>query len=103
MTIQTTAALFTTMKPMKTPKQLELFAATGDAGVVHALGLLGWRDPLWTTRFEIPLLDGTRLPMTLATIRQLHAIARAPDPATPEIQRLGQPHTCPILDPKPSQ
>ncbi len=73
----------------KKAAQLELFAgrvSSGEAAAVssalktdaHSLGLLGWRDPLWTTRFEITLLDGTQLPMTLATIRQLHAIARQP-------------------------
>ena len=70
------------MRTMKKPKQMELFAVA-DAGQIHALGLLGWRDPLWTTRFEIEMLDGTRLSMTLATIRQLHTIARAPDPEPP--------------------
>jgi hypothetical protein len=49
---------------MMTAKQLELFAAH-DSQEVHSLGLLGWRDPLWTTKFEIRLLDGTQLPMTL--------------------------------------
>jgi hypothetical protein len=72
----------------KTAKQLELFAGAVDAQAVHALGLLGWKDPLWTTRFEIVMLDGTRLPMTLATIRQLHAIARSPDPEAPSTQGL---------------
>src|SRR5271154_398080 len=45
-------------KPMtkRKPAQMELFAGAGDARDVHALGLLGWSDPLWTKRFEIPLL-----------------------------------------------
>jgi hypothetical protein len=61
--------------PKKPPRQMELFAAH-DNRDVHALGLLGWRDPLWTKRFEIPLLDGHNLVLTLATIRQLHSIAK---------------------------
>ncbi len=69
--------------PKKPPAQLELFAGRVSAGEVHSLGLLGWRDPLWTTRFLIELLDGTKLPMTLATIRQLHAIARSKQPDPP--------------------
>ena len=51
--------------------QLELFGARSAADV-QSLGLLGWRDPLWTTRFTIILQDGTRLPMNLITIRTLH-------------------------------
>ena len=69
-------------KPMsdtkKKPAQLELFAGHVSSGDVHALGLLGWRDPLWTRRFEIQLLDRSKLILTLATIRQLHAIAKMP-------------------------
>lgn len=69
--------------PKKPATQLELFAGHGDDP--HALGLLGWRDPLWTRRFEIPLMGGSTLPMTLASLRQaahqkngrqLHSIAR---------------------------
>ena len=75
-------------KGQKPPRQLELFAgrvSSGEAAAassalktdVHSLGLLGWKDPLWTTRFEITLLDGTQVPMTLLAIRQLHVIARS--------------------------
>jgi hypothetical protein len=66
--------------PKKKPLQLELFAGAGE---VHELGLLGWDDALWTKRFEIELLDGTKLALDLITIRRLHAIARAPDPEPP--------------------
>lgn len=59
----------------KRPRQLELFAGAGE---IHELGLLGWEDALWTRRFEIELLDGSKLSMDLATIRRLHAISKSP-------------------------
>ncbi len=57
----------------KKPAQLELFAEAANSQI-HQLGLLGWRDPLWTTRFTITLLDGTKLPMTLITVRRLQRL-----------------------------
>ncbi len=59
--------------PKKPPAQLELFAGRVSAGEVdvRSLGLLGWRDPLWTTLFLIELLDGTKLLMNLITVRRL--------------------------------
>lgn len=57
----------------KQPTQLELFAARDSA----TLGILGWRDPVWTQRFTVTLLDGTELTLTLATVRQLHRIVRS--------------------------
>jgi len=47
--------------------QLPLFPAAGN---VRALGLLGWRDPLWTRKIEIQLLSGDKLTIDLATIRR---------------------------------
>lgn len=58
--------------PKKPKAQLELFAGRGE---IHQLGLLGWEDALWTTRFEIPLLDGHKLYLNLITIRRLHQCA----------------------------
>lgn len=60
--------------PKKKAAQLELFAAAGEAEI-HALGILGWKDPLWTTRFSIPLLDGHQLYLNLITIRRLQDCA----------------------------
>lgn len=51
-------------------RQLELFASETPADI-HSLGLLGWSDPLWTTRFTIELQDGTKVAMNLITIRTL--------------------------------
>lgn len=59
--------------PKKPAAQLELFAGHVDP---HTLGLLGWRDPLWTTRFTIELLNGQKLFLNLITIRRLHTIAK---------------------------
>lgn len=53
--------------PKKPPAQLELFAGHGDP---HTLGLLGWRDPIWTTRFSIELLNGHKLFLNLISIRR---------------------------------
>lgn len=66
--------------PKKPQAQLELFAGH-DERDVHALGLLGWRDPLWTRRFTIELLNGQHLFTNLITIRRLHAVAKS-DPAS---------------------
>lgn len=68
--------------PKNRSAQLELFAGAGSSQI-HELGLLGWEDALWTKRFTIELLDGTKLPMDLATIRRLHRIAQSPDPPPP--------------------
>ncbi len=59
----------------KKPAQLELFAGAGNPGEglhgqVHALGLLGWEDALWTKHFEVRLLSGDRLTFDLATLRR---------------------------------
>jgi hypothetical protein len=67
----------------RTPKQLELFAGAGDGksphgGIdpcqIHALGLLGWKDPLWTTRITIQLLDGHNLCLRLLDIRRARMV-----------------------------
>lgn len=65
--------------PKKPPKQLELFAKTwtGSEYEIHALGLLGWRDPLWIRKIEITMLDGQKLLMSLLSIRKLHRIAES--------------------------
>jgi len=66
--------------PKKPPKQLELFAETwhGSEQQIRALGLLGWRDPLWTRKIEITLLDGQKLLTSLATIRRLQKLKSLP-------------------------
>jgi len=79
--------------PKKPPAQLELFAGAGDArrgkravmdsDQVHALGLLGWRDPVWTQQIEIPLCGGSRLRLRLIDIRALHEMVRRRDPDSP--------------------
>ena len=59
------------------PAQLELFGAAVDAAGgltaedIHALGLLGYKDPLWTRRLDIPLLGGKELSLRLVDIRAL--------------------------------
>lgn len=58
----------------KRPAQLELFAGAGE---VHALGLLGWEDALWTKPMEITLLSGQRLTMTLEVLRRQPRLAPA--------------------------
>lgn len=67
----------------KRAKQLELFAGAVDEREVHALGLLGWRDPLWTTKINIPLMDGRSLVLRLIDIRALKAMLRRPEPGSP--------------------
>jgi hypothetical protein len=56
--------------PKKRPRQMELFPGRGE---VHALGLLGWEDALWTKPLEIELLCGDRLVINLITIRRLRS------------------------------
>ena len=58
--------------PKKRPNQLELFPGRGE---VHALGLLGWEDALWTTPIEIRFLSGDRLVTNLRAIRSLRSAA----------------------------
>jgi hypothetical protein len=72
------------------PTQLELFAGHVSSGAVavHSLGLLGWRDPVWTTRFEIELLSGETFWLNLETIRRLHCAARQLSPS--EVSALGE-------------
>ena len=60
--------------PKKPKRQLELFAAH-DEKEIHALGLLGWRDPLWTTKFAVELRSGEHLTLDLATVRRLRQVA----------------------------
>ena len=60
--------------PSKRDDQLPLFPAAGN---VHALGLLGWKDPLWTRKFSIELISGAKLTLDLATIRRLHVAVKA--------------------------
>ena len=67
----------------KKPVQLELFAAASSEEI-HRLGLLGWRDPLWTTRIFIPLCGGSSLHLRLIDIRVLHEVARKKIPDPPE-------------------
>lgn len=55
-------------------KQLELFEVRGEgltAQEIHALGLLGWKDPLWTKQLEIPLIGGRKLSLRLVDVRAL--------------------------------
>lgn len=59
--------------PKKPKPQMELFAVHGERDI-HALGLLGWRDPLWTTKFKIELQGGQHLTLDLATIRRLRCV-----------------------------
>jgi hypothetical protein len=68
---------------MKTAKQLELFVGAADDAQVHALGLLGWKDPVWTTRISIPLCGGSNLLLRLIDIRALHEMVRRADPESP--------------------
>lgn len=60
-------------KTKRKSPQLELFASE-TPNDIHSLGLLGWSDPLWTTRFTIELQDGTKLAMNLITIRTLQHV-----------------------------
>lgn len=75
--------------PKKQPRQLELFAATyrGSEQEIHALGLLGWRDPLWSRKIEIEMQDGEKLIITLATIRQLQRCAALASPSARNAKR----------------
>jgi len=57
--------------PKKMPAQLELFKQSGQ---VHALGLLGWNDALWTKPIAVPLLGGDVLTVNLETIRRLQKL-----------------------------
>ena len=71
----------------KRPKQLGLFDGVySELGPseIHALGLLGWRDPIWTQRIKIPLCGGQSLFLRLIDIRALHEVARKPDPDPPD-------------------
>jgi hypothetical protein len=58
----------------KKPAQLELFAGAGE---VHALGLLGWEDALWTKPIEIKLLSGEKFTVTLEVLRRRPWVVRA--------------------------
>jgi hypothetical protein len=53
-------------KQRKPPAQMELFQGRRE---IHALGLLGWEDALWTKPIEIRLLSGETLRVTLQTLR----------------------------------
>jgi hypothetical protein len=55
------------------PKQLALFADHAD-GQIHALGLLGYGDALWTKPIEIELISGQKLIVNLETIRRLQRL-----------------------------
>lgn len=52
----------------KKAAQLELFATRGQ---IHALGVMGYNDPLWSKAIKIPLLSGKTLTVNLITIRAL--------------------------------
>lgn len=68
----------------KKPAQLELFEGVAkcspDTNWIHTLALLGYKDPLWTRKFEIPLLNGQTISFTL---RNLRALVRWTSPAKP--------------------
>lgn len=68
----------------KAPAQLELFEGVAkcstDTSWIHSLGLLGYKDPLWTRRFEVRLLNGQTVTFTL---RNLRALVRWTSPEKP--------------------